>query len=62
MDIYNQLTDEQLLEKAGVRVTSVRLLIWREIRHTFTGAFSLADVEDALPTVDKSTIFRTPLC
>ena len=59
MDIHNQLTDEQLLEKAGVRVTAVRLLIWREIRHTFTGAFSLADVEDALPTVDKSTIFRT---
>ena len=58
MDIHNQLTDEQLLEKAGVRVTAVRLLIWREIRHTFTGAFSLADVEDALPTVDKSTIFR----
>ena len=59
MDIHNQLTDEQLLEKAGVRVTAVRLLIWREIRHTFTGAFSLADVDDALPTVDKSTIFRT---
>ena len=59
MDIHNQLSDEQLLEKAGVRVTAVRLLIWREVRHSFTGTFSLADVEDALPTVDKSTIFRT---
>ena len=59
MDLHHQLTDEQSLEKAGVRVTAVRLLIWREIRHSFTGAFSLADVEDALPTVDKSTIFRT---
>lgn len=59
MDLHHQLTDEQSLEKAGVRVTAVRLLIWREIRHTFTGAFSLADVDDALPTVDKSTIFRT---
>jgi Fur family ferric uptake transcriptional regulator len=59
MDLHHQLTDEQSLEKAGVRVTAVRLLIWREIRHSFTGTFSLADVEDALPTVDKSTIFRT---
>lgn len=59
MDTLHQLTDEQALEKAGVRITAVRLLIWREIRHTFTGAFSLADVEDALPSVDKSTIFRT---
>ena len=59
MDLHHQLTDEQSLEKAGVRVTAVRLLIWCEIRHSFTGTFSLADVEDALPTVDKSTIFRT---
>ena len=59
MDIHNQLSDEQLLEKAGVRVTAVRLLIWREIRRSFTGAFSLSDLEDALQTVDKSTIFRT---
>ena len=59
MDIHHQLSDEQSLEKAGIRITAVRLLIWREIRRTFTGAFSLSDVEDALPTVDKSTIFRT---
>ena len=59
MDPHHQLTDEQSLEKAGVRVTAVRLLIWREIRQSFTGAFSLSDLEDALPTVDKSTIFRT---
>lgn len=59
MDPLHQLTDEQSLERAGIRVTAVRLLIWREIRHSFTGAFSLADIEDALPTVDKSTIFRT---
>ena len=54
-----QLTDEQVFEKAGIRVTAVRLLIWREIRNSFTGAFSLSDLEDALPTVDKSTLFRT---
>jgi Fur family ferric uptake transcriptional regulator len=55
----HQLTDEQVFEKAGIRVTAVRLLIWREIRNSFTGAFSLSDLEDALPTVDKSTLFRT---
>ena len=55
----HQLSDEQVFEKAGIRVTAVRLLIWREIRRSFDGAFSLADLEDALPTVDKSTLFRT---
>lgn len=55
----HQLSDEQTFEKAGIRVTAVRLLIWREIRNSFTGAFSLSDLEDALPTVDKSTLFRT---
>ena len=58
MDNY-QLSDEQTFEKAGIRITAVRLLIWREIRNSFTGAFSLSDLEDALPTVDKSTLFRT---
>ena len=55
----HQLSDEQVFEKAGIRVTAVRLLIWREIRRSFAGAFSLSDLEDALPTVDKSTLFRT---
>lgn len=55
----HQLSDEQVFKKAGIRVTAVRLLIWREIRNSFTGAFSLSDLEDALPTVDKSTLFRT---
>jgi len=51
--------DEQILEKAGVRLTANRLLIWREIRHNFGDAFSLADIEAKLPTFDRSTIFRT---
>ena len=59
MDRQNQLSDEQILEEAGIRVTAVRLLVWREIRRSLTGAFSLSDLEDALPTVDKSTLFRT---
>ena len=59
MEDNTRLTDEQALEKAGIRLTAIRLLIWREIRNTFDGAFSLSDLEDALPTVDKSTLFRT---
>ncbi len=59
MDRQNQISDEQILEEAGIRVTAVRLLVWREIRRSLTGAFSLSDLEDALPTVDKSTLFRT---
>lgn len=55
----NEFSDEQVLRNAGVRVTAVRLMIWREIRRRLHGAFSLADLEDALPTVDKSTLFRT---
>lgn len=53
------INDIQALENAGVRVTAVRLMIWRKIRHETMGAFSLADVEAMLPTVDKSTLFRT---
>ena len=51
--------DERVLEQAGVRVTAVRLLVWREVRHGFHDAFSLGDLENALPTVDRSTLFRT---
>ena len=53
------ISDEQALDNAGLRVTAVRLLIWRQVRHAFHDAFSLADLETALPTVDRSTLFRT---
>ncbi len=53
------MTDEETLNKAGIRVTAVRLLIWRKIRHELDGVFSLYDLENALPTVDRSTLFRT---
>ena len=59
MEDKHQLSDKQVFEKAGIRITAVRLLIWREIRRAFAGAFSLSDLEDTLPTVDKSTLFRT---
>ena len=55
----NNLTEEQTLQHAGVRVTAVRLLVWRTICRGFAGIFNLADLEEALPTVDKSTLFRT---
>lgn len=51
--------DEQTLERAGIRVTALRLMIWHRMRHCFQGVFSLADLETALPTVDRSTLFRT---
>lgn len=57
--MHLDLTDEQVLLNAGIRVTAVRLLVWRKIRHGFTDAFSLADLEASLPTVDRSTLFRT---
>ncbi len=55
----NIMTEEQTLKNAGVRVTAVRLLIWRTIGREFHGIFNLADLEEKLPTVDKSTLFRT---
>lgn len=54
-----EISDEQTLDNAGIRVTAVRLLVWRHVRHGFNDAFSLADLEEALPTVDRSTLFRT---
>lgn len=58
------MTDyEQELAAVGIRLTAVRLLIWRTIRERKEGAaagqaFSLSDLQDTLYTVDKSTLFR----
>ncbi|MBP1541380.1 MAG: transcriptional repressor [Prevotella sp.] len=57
--MHLDISDEQVLDNAGIRLTAVRLLIWRTVRHGFTDAFSLADLEGRLPTVDRSTLFRT---
>lgn len=46
------------LSSVGIRVTAVRSLIWRTIRDKMKEAFSLADIELALLSVDKSTLFR----
>lgn len=57
--MHYDLSDEQALEHAGIRLTANRLLIWGMVKHTFSDAFSLADLEAKLPTFDRSTLFRT---
>lgn len=49
---------EKRLEERGIRVTAVRLLIFKAMLE-HPQAFSLADMEEKLDTVDKSTLFRT---
>lgn len=49
---------EDELAEVGIRITAVRLLIWRTIRDKMTEAFCLADIEQMLLSVDKSTLFR----
>ncbi len=49
--------EEHLLEH-GVKPTAVRILIWRKLQHK-REAFALKDVEEWLPEMDRSSIFRT---
>lgn len=49
---------ENKLLKRDIKPTSVRLLILKSMTE-FKTAFSLTDLETALETVNKSTIFRT---
>lgn len=49
---------EKRLEDRGIKPTSVRLLILKEML-SGKEAFSLRSLEDALDTVDKSTLSRT---
>ena len=46
------------LEKKGVRVTSIRILVFSALMDA-QRTMSLSDLETALETVDKSSIFRT---
>jgi len=48
----------RLLENHSVKATSIRILIMREISRQ-CDTFTLTDLEEALDTVDKSTLFRT---
>ena len=45
------------LEQKGVKPTANRMLVLKALRQSHR-PMSLADLEDALPTVDKSSIFR----
>lgn len=51
-------TIEEHLLHHGVRPTAVRELVWKEVsQHAST--FTLNDLEQAMPTMDRSSIFRT---
>lgn len=49
---------EKTLELREIKPTAIRLLVLKAMME-FDRAFSLADLEEILDTVDKSTIFRT---
>jgi Fur family ferric uptake transcriptional regulator len=49
---------EEILEHHGIKPTANRLMVLRTISD-FGCAFSVPDIEMQLPTLDKSTIFRT---
>ena len=49
---------EEILEKKGVRVTSIRILVMDALMSALR-PMSLSDLETVLDTVDKSSIFRT---
>lgn len=49
---------ETHLAEHGVKPTSVRLLLWRSMCG-FTETFSLKDIEECMPHMDRSSIFRT---
>lgn len=46
-----------IIAKAAIRPTSTRILVYKAISE-LEDTFSLADLEDQLPTIDKSSIFR----
>lgn len=50
--------EEHVLMGLGVRPTAIRQLVLREIVR-YGHAFTLADMEHRLPTMDRSSLFRT---
>ena len=48
----------ETLTRHGIRPTAVRLLIYKTALR-FHDTFSMSELEDALESVDKSTVFRT---
>lgn len=49
---------EQKLREAGIRVTAVRLLVYRTVYEKMHNAFSLQDVMELLTYADNSSVFR----
>ena len=49
---------EHHLEHHGVKPTAMRLLVYRELKRAVR-PLSLRDLEDRMPTAERSTIFRT---
>lgn len=50
---------EKRLEQRNIKPTALRVLILKELLHEKDMAVSMSELENALVTVDKSTIFRT---
>ena len=48
---------EIFLSSHGIRPTAVRILVWREAERQVS-TFSLNDMEELLPHMDRSSIFR----
>lgn len=49
---------ENLFSEHGIRLTAVRELVWKEANKFTHNAFSLLDIEAAMPHMDRSSIFR----
>ena len=49
---------EQHLEHRGIRLTAMRLLVYQELEKA-SRPLSLRELEDRMPTAERSTIFRT---
>ena len=51
---------EHILRHAGIRITSVRILVLKTIMEKMQGgAFSLQDIVEELVTAENSSVFRT---
>ena len=47
----------EYLQEHGVKPTAVRILVWEEVA-AMTETFTLADLENAMPHMDRSSIYR----
>lgn len=57
LPINTMETPEQHLTEHGVKPTAVRLLVWKKAQEQ-TETFSLNDMEQWMPHMDRSSIFR----